>query len=206
MPAPAGIPSVLLRYLRKNGIPACAAMTALLFASIANAGPSEPPSEQMRAALIAAIDRAESFQHKFDAEVWLLDMSTRLKKYVPDEQRRLELLRVVHSEAARAQLSPELVLAVVDVESRFDHYAVSHAGALGLMQIMPFWLDEIGKPGDNLFNMQTNLRFGCAILKYYLELEQGRLAAALQRYNGSLGNPAYSNLVLKALHGRWYRS
>jgi soluble lytic murein transglycosylase-like protein len=186
-------------------IPAFAGMTAL-WSLAGHAGPTEPPSEEMRKALIAAIDRAASFQHKFDAEVWLLDMSTRLKKFVPDETRRLELLRVLHEEARRAQLSPELVLAVVDVESRFDHYAISPAGALGLMQIMPFWLDEIGKPDDNLFNMRTNLRFGCAILKYYLELEEGRLAPALQRYNGSLGNPGYSNLVLKALNGRWYRS
>lgn len=170
------------------------------------AGPTEPPSEEMRAALKAAISETESFKHPFDAEVWLLDMSTRLKKFVPDDQRRLELLRLLHGEAVRAKLSPELVLAVVDVESRFDPHAISSAGALGLMQIMPFWLDEIGKPGDNLFSMQTNLRFGCAILRYYLEVENGRLPQALQRYNGSLGNPHYSNLVLKALSQRWFRS
>lgn len=180
-------------------------MTLLLSGAV-HAGPTEPPSEEMRQALIANIRTADSFQHRFDAEVWLLDMSTRLKKYVADDARRLEFLRLLHGEAARAQISPQLVLAVVEVESRFDRYAISSAGALGLMQIMPFWLDEIGKPGDNLFSMQTNLRFGCAILKYYLEIEKGRLAPALQRYNGSLGKPQYSNLVLKSLNGRWYRS
>lgn len=160
----------------------------------------------MRQALIVAIAQADSFQHKFDAEVWLLDMSTRLEKFIKDRERRLEFLRLLHGEATRAKLSPELVLAVVEVESRFDHYAISSAGALGLMQIMPFWLDEIGKGSDNLFNMQTNLRFGCAILKYYLEIENGHLARALQRYNGSLGRPEYSNLVTKALNRHWYRS
>lgn len=181
-------------------------LAALLWPAFASAGPTEPPSDEMRAALIAAIDHADSFQHPFDAEVWLLDMSTRLKRFMPDEGKRLDFLRLLHGEATRAQISPELVLAVVEVESRFDRHAISYAGALGLMQIMPFWLDEIGKPGDNLFTVQTNLRFGCAILKYYLEMEKGNLAPALQRYNGSLGKPHYSNLVLKALHGRWFRS
>src|SRR3546814_8931332 len=92
-------------------------------------------------------------------------MSGRLRPYMKDEGRRLELLRLVHSEARRAKLAPELVLSVIEVESRFDRYAVSSAGAQGLMQIMPFWLKEIGKPGDNLFHTRTNLRMGCTILK-----------------------------------------
>lgn len=185
-----------------------AALFLLLCAAAlpAAAGPTERPSEEMRKALIVAIQEADSFQHRFDAEVWLLDMSTRMKKFIPNDNKRLEFLRLLHGEAVRAKLAPELVLAVVEVESRFDRYAISSAGALGLMQIMPFWLDEIGKPGDNLFNTQTNLRFGCAILKYYLEMEKGRVTQALARYNGSYGKPQYPNLVLRALNTRWYRS
>ena len=189
----------------KAWIPAFAGMTALLSAS-AWAGPTERPDEELRKALIAAVSDASSFQHRFDAEVWLLDMSNRLKKRLPKDSQRLELLRLVHVEATRAKLAPELVLAVIDVESRFDRYAISSAGALGLMQIMPFWLEEIGKPGDNLFQMQTNLRFGCTILKHYLDKEKGRVGPALARYNGSYGKPQYPNLVLTALQKRWYRS
>ena len=178
----------------------------MFFSSCVFAGPTERPSEELRQQLIAAINSADSFTDRFDAEVWLVDMSARLKKFVPDDKDRLELLRLLHAEARRAKLAPELVLAVVEIESKFDRYAISGAGALGLMQIMPFWLDEIGKPGDNLFRMQTNLRFGCTILKYYLEQEEGRLAPALQRYNGSYGKPEYPSLVLNALSKRWYRS
>ena len=98
------------------------------------------------------------------------------------------------------------MLAVIEVESAFDRFAISHAGALGLMQVMPFWLDEIGRPGDNLFEVQTNLRFGCTILKYYLDMEKGNLINALGRYNGSYGRMKYPNKVLKALNRRWYRS
>jgi soluble lytic murein transglycosylase-like protein len=172
----------------------------------ADAAPTERPDEALRAALIQAIGEADSFQHRFDAEVWLVDMASRVARYLPHERERLEFLRMVHGEATRAQLSPELVLAVIDVESKFDRYAISSAGALGLMQIMPFWLDEIGKPEDNLFNMRTNLRFGCTILKHYLTREKGNVVNALARYNGSYGKPQYPTLVLTALNKRWYRS
>ena len=181
------------------------AVVLLLGASIAQAAPTEKPDEELRRRLIAAVERADSFEHRFEAEVWLMDMSTRLKKILPDDAQRLELLRLVHREARNAQLAPELVLAVIDVESRFNRFAVSTSGAQGLMQIMPFWLDEIGKPGDNLFDVQTNLRFGCTILKYYLEREKGGMTGALARYNGSYGKPQYPQLVINALNKRWYR-
>jgi len=112
---------------------------------------------------------------------------------------------MVHSEATRANLPPELVLALIQVESRFDRYAISSAGAQGLMQIMPFWLKEIGHPGDNLFRPSTNLRMGCTILRYYMDKEKGNLTRALARYNGSLGSFRYPNLVFQALRTRWAR-
>ncbi len=172
---------------------------------MAAAAPTAPPEPALRALLKRTIDAADSFEHRFDAEVWLVDMSTRLQRFVPDERERLGLLRLVHAEARRAKLSPELVLALIEVESAFDRFAVSTAGAQGLMQIMPFWLDEIGHPDDNLFHAQTNLRMGCTILKFYLDKEQGNLVRALGRYNGSLGKLDYPSRVIRALNRRWYR-
>lgn len=162
------------------------------------------PDEQLRALLINAIAEADSFEDRYDAEVWLSDMSARLEKTMPDPEERLELLKNVHYEASRAKLQPELVLAVIHVESRFNRWAISRVGAQGLMQIMPFWLKEIGRPGDNLFSLKTNLRFGCTILSYYLKKENGNLVRALGRYNGSLGSFRYPNLIFKALRTRWF--
>lgn len=164
-----------------------------------------PPDDELRARLKAAIEEADSFQDRFDAEVWLSDMSNRLARRIPDVNERLELLRLVHREATRAGLPPELVLAVIEVESAFDRFAISVAGAQGLMQIMPFWLKEIGHPDDNLFHPQTNLRMGCTILKYYLDKENGDLRKALARYNGSAGKRKYPDKVFLALSQRWYR-
>ena len=160
---------------------------------------------QLKQRLIAALSEHESFKDRFDAEVWLADMSNRLAKVLPDETARLELLRHIHTEAVRAQLPPELVLAVIQVESNFDRFAISEAGARGLMQVMPFWLKELGRPDDNLFNVQTNLRFGCTILRYYLDMEKGNRTRALARYNGSLGSYRYPNLVYSALRNKWFR-
>jgi soluble lytic murein transglycosylase-like protein len=177
----------------------------LLLSGHAVAAPIEAPEPELRNLLAGAVGAADSFEHRFDAEVWLVDMSERLRRIMPDEAQRLELLRLVHSESRRAKLSPELVLAVIEVESRFDRYAISVAGAQGLMQIMPFWLNEIGRPDDNLFHVQTNLRFGCTILKYYLDKERGNLINALGRYNGSLGRLDYPGKVIEVLNRRWYR-
>jgi soluble lytic murein transglycosylase-like protein len=165
----------------------------------------ESPDPDLRQRLMDAVARSTSFSDRFDAEVWLLDMSQRLARRIPDDSKRLEFLRLVHSEASLAGLPPELVLAVIEVESGFDRWAISRSGAQGLMQIMPFWLKEIGRPGDNLFVPSTNLRLGCTILKYYLDKEKGRLRPALARYNGSLGKRQYPDKIFTALNTRWFR-
>lgn len=160
---------------------------------------------ELRLLLQQAVKDSDSFEDRFDAEVWLVDMSNRLKNKVKQPEKRLTLLRQIHREARKANLHPELVLAVIDVESNFDRFAISKAGAQGLMQVMPFWLKEIGQPRDSLFNVRTNLRMGCTILKYYLDKEKGDLTRALARYNGSLGRYKYPNKVFKLLNKRWYK-
>jgi soluble lytic murein transglycosylase-like protein len=178
----------------------------LLAASLAQTANAEEPVDPMlRQLLIEAVSDASSFQDRFDAEVWLVDMSRRLSRKVIDAEERLEILRIAHAEAIRARLDPELVLAVIDVESNFDRFAVSWAGARGLMQVMPFWLKEIGRPQDNLFHISTNLRMGCTILRYYLDMEHGDLRPALERYNGSRGQRTYPDRVLDRLSRRWYK-
>ncbi len=165
----------------------------------------EPPNDELRQLVREAVASSDSFVDRFDGEVWLTDMSARLAKTIPDYDERIQLLKLIHYEASRAGLPPELVLAVIQVESYFDRWAISVSGAQGLMQIMPFWLNEIGRPDDNLFHVQTNLRMGCTILKYYLDMESGDLTRALGRYNGSLGKFKYPNKVFEALRTRWYR-
>lgn len=162
-------------------------------------------NDELRLLLQKAVKDSDSFTDRFDAEVWLIDMSNRLKKKIKQPEKRLTLLRQIHHEANRANLHPELVLAVIDVESNFDRFAISKAGAQGLMQVMPFWLKEIGQPRDSLFNVRTNLRMGCTILKYYMKKEKGDLTRALARYNGSLGRYKYPNKVFKLLNKRWYK-
>ena len=181
------------------------AIVALLLAMASPATEQERPDPALVELLRKAANDTESFADHFDAQVWLTDMSTRLEQQVADPKERIEILKRVHLEAQRAKLPPELVLAVIDVESNFDRYAISHAGARGLMQIMPFWLEEIGRPNDNLIHIGTNLRFGCTILKYYLDIEKGDLKRALGRYNGSLGRRSYPNKVLDKLRLKWYR-
>jgi soluble lytic murein transglycosylase-like protein len=163
------------------------------------------PDPELREALRAAASDTISFTDRFDAEVWLTDMSRRLEQQVKDPQERIEILKLVHLEASRAGLPPELILAVIETESNFDHYAISVAGAIGLMQIMPFWLDEIGRPDDNLLHVETNLRYGCTILKFYYDKENGDLRRALGRYNGSLGRRKYPNTVIEKLSTKWFQ-
>ena len=161
---------------------------------------------QLRQRLLKAINESSSFEDRFHAEVWLMDMSNRLSIRVKDVNTRLRLLRSIHREATKAELPPELVLAVIDIESRFDHFAISRSGAQGLMQVMPFWLKEIGHEDDNLMDIDTNLRMGCTILKYYIDMEKGHLRRALARYNGSLGRWVYPDKVIRVLNRHWYRS
>ncbi len=180
--------------------------TCLLFLFLsthATAATQEKPDPALRQLLKESIAASDSFKDRFDAEVWLLDMSTRLSLKIKDTKKRLDLLRHIHYEATRVELSPQIVLAIIQVESNFDKYAISTAGARGLMQIMPFWLKEIGKEDDNLFHIRTNLRFGCTILRYYLDKEKGNITRALARYNGSLGSYRYTTKVFRALDNRW---
>ena len=158
----------------------------------------------MRDFLEQSIAGATSFEDRFDAEVWLLDMQNRLTPFMPDAQECVQFLTLLHREALAAQLPPELVLALIEVESHFDQFAVSRAGAQGYMQVMPFWKDEIGYPQANLFDIDTNIRFGCTILKHYLDRESGNWQRALARYNGSLGKTWYPEKVMRAWDRYWY--
>lgn len=192
---------------RKLNLPAFALSAFLALPVAANtASDARSGSDpELRKLLVEAVNEADSFSDRFEAEVWLTDMSARLARQMPDPEERLELLRQVHYEAKRVNLPPELVLAVIDVESNFDRFAISHAGALGLMQVMPFWLKEIGREGDNLFHLKTNLRMGCTILRFYMDKEPDDLIRALGRYNGSLGRRVYGDKVINKLRNKWYR-
>lgn len=179
-------------------------LISCLMAAMATAEPQADP--ELRDALRAAANDTASFTDRFDAEVWLTDMSRRLERQVRDPTERIQILKLVHLEASRVALPPELILAIIETESNFDHYAISVAGAIGLMQIMPFWLDEIGRPDDNLLHVDTNLRYGCTILRFYLDKENGDLRRALGRYNGSLGKRTYPNKVIDKLSKKWFQA
>ena len=177
-------------------------------AALAGAQQYEPLASSVQAALHAAIaDRAApepqfaSIREKVD---WLTEMSSRLSRRIPDREARLEFLKTVHYEAKRAGLDPQMVLGLIQVESGFKKYSVSSAGARGYMQVMPFWVGLIGNRDSNLFHLRTNLRFGCTILRHYLDIEKGDLYRALGRYNGSLGKPDYPNMVRGAWEKQWY--
>ena len=164
------------------------------------------PDPELREILVAAIADADSFGDRFDAEVWLTDMSQRLRRQVPNATERVEMLKIVHRQATLVGVAPELVLAVIDVESDFDRFAISSASALGLMQVMPFWIPELGyKDKNQLFDAETNVLLGCRILKYYLDMERGDLVRGLARYNGSVGKRWYSDRVIERLRTKWFR-
>ncbi|MCB1934597.1 MAG: lytic transglycosylase domain-containing protein [Nitrosomonas sp.] len=153
------------------------------------------------------INDASITQHQYTQlatdEKWLYAMSERLKRFKPDPYEREAFLRTVYYEAKRAGLDPQLVLSVIQVESGFKKYAISHAGARGYMQIMPFWVNAIGDSNHNLFHLRVNLRYGCMILRHYLDKENGDYFRALGRYNGSLGQATYPQLVFNLWHGPW---
>jgi soluble lytic murein transglycosylase-like protein len=134
---------------------------------------------------------------------WLFEMSKRLAQRIPDRKQRTELLKTVQYEAIRAGLDPQMVLGLIQVESGFRKYALSSSGARGYMQVMPFWVKLIGERHHNLFALRTNLRYGCVILRHYVDIEKGDLFRALGRYNGSLGRPEYPNAVNAAWQGPW---
>ena len=167
----------------------------------------EPLSRSVRAMMQRSIsDKAPAkllFASDKEGDAWLRTMSARLQKRIPNAAYREDFLRTVHYEASRAGLDPQLVLGLIQVESGFNKYAVSTAGARGFMQIMPFWPRAIGASDHNLFLLRTNLRYGCTILRHYLDREHGDLFRALGRYNGSLGQSAYPNLVLATWRKHW---
>ena len=185
------------------------AILLFLNASAAFAGAQiyEPLSASVQAELHKAVSDARppstSFSNPLDAVEWLTEMSPRLEKRIPNREYRLDLLRSIHYEATRAGLDPQLVLGLLQVESGFRKYAVSTAGARGYMQVMPFWVKLIGRSDDSLFDLRTNLRYGCTILRHYLDIEKGDLFRALGRYNGSLGKPEYPNMVRAAWQKQW---
>jgi len=183
-------------------------LTLLLpLTAFAGAQKYEPLAASVQAALSRTIsDQAppkSSFLDSMEAIDWLTEMSRRLEKRIADRESRLEFLRAVHYEATRAGLDPQMVLGLIQVESGFKKYAVSSSGARGFMQVMPFWIKVIGRNDDNLFHLRTNLRYGCTILRHYLDIERGDLYRALGRYNGSLGQAEYPNLVRGAWHNQW---
>jgi soluble lytic murein transglycosylase-like protein len=153
-----------------------------------------------------ATTMAANYQHtdRFEAEVWLRASEQRLTRFIDDHDERLILLETVYREASRTELDADLILAVMQVESAFDRYAISRVGAQGLMQVMPFWRIEIGRPQDNLTDMQTNVRYGTTILAHYLEISDGDLVDALARYNGSRGKLKYPEKVVRAWRKVWH--
>jgi soluble lytic murein transglycosylase-like protein len=173
----------------------------------AGAQAEEVLAASVQAALQASIADQVSPEPEFPSITekvnWLATMSDRLMKRIPDPQARIDLLKTIYYESKRAGLDPQLVLGLIQVESGFKKYAVSGAGARGYMQVMPFWVRLIGTKESNLFHMRTNLRFGCTILRHYLDIERGDLYRALGRYNGSLGQPEYPNMVRAAWERQW---
>jgi soluble lytic murein transglycosylase-like protein len=178
--------------------------------SMAGNQQEEPLANSVKALMQKSVSDLAAPRLLFDSEQaaqqWLQEMSARLAKRVPDAQYREDFLKSVHYEATRAGLDPQLVLGLIQVESGFKKYAVSSVGARGYMQVMPFWVKSIGINEHNLFDMRLNLRYGCTILRHYLDIERGDYYRALGRYNGSLGKPEYPNLVVGAWRNHWHYS
>jgi len=193
--------------MRRAPLACLALLLALLTGGAVASQQYEPLADSVRAALHRAISDRPAPEAAGGAsaerQLWLNTMSERLTKRMPDEAGRMEFLKAVHYEATRAGLDPQLVLGLIQVESGFRKYAVSSAGARGYMQVMPFWVKLIGNEESNLFHLRTNLRFGCTILRHYLDIEKGNLFRALGRYNGSLGKAEYPNLVRGAWERHW---
>lgn len=183
-------------------------LLSLLCSSVwAGAQKEEKLASSVQAALQAAVSDQKSPEPIFPSLEeklhWLNEMTPRLSRRMPSTQERIDFLKTVYYEAQRAGLDPQMVLGLIQVESGFRKYAVSSAGARGLMQVMPFWTKLIGTPDQNLFHLRTNLRYGCTILRHYLDIEKGDVYRALGRYNGSLGRPEYPNAVYAAWKKNW---
>lgn len=167
--------------------------------------------EQLAPSVVAGLQRAiadnpvpADYANRADLRIWLNEMSRRLTSRIQDARTREEFLATVHYEASRAGLDPQLVLSVIQYESNFRKYALSKADARGYMQVMPFWTRLIGTAEHNLFQLRTNLRYGCVILRHYLDVENGDYFRALGRYNGSLGQSEYPSGVVAAMIRNWH--
>jgi soluble lytic murein transglycosylase-like protein len=197
-------------------------LAPLLFACLANVPAAFADAQrdpELRQVIAAAISGKPCFENKYDDVVWYAVMQPRVESRLRQQPNDLRLgydtgtaaqriLRAVHCESSKQSMlrdKPQLVLAVIDVESAFDPFAVSSAGAVGMMQVMPFWPRELGLTTRDLLDVEMNIRMGTSILAYYLERERGDYRRALARYNGSLGRRSYPDLVLSRLHSRWQR-
>lgn len=187
--------------MRASAAAVLVAVAAATLPAVARADRQMDP--ELRSVIAAAIEPSRCFDDRYERAVWFAAMEPRLARYVSSEKERKQILNAAHCEAKRVGIPPELVLAVMDVESRFDRYAVSSAGAIGLMQVMQFWPRQLGMTNDQLVRIDDNVRMGTTILGYYLRKERGDYQRALQRYNGSLGRPNYSDLVIDRLATRW---
>ena len=175
------------------------AALALLSLGSGAARADQQKDPELREVVQRTIAQAECFEDRYESEVWYKMMEPRLRKIVKDREERLLILKEVICESQRAgetRLPPGLVMALIHVESRFDRYAVSSAGAVGLMQVMPFWPEELGMKRHELTRIPQNIRMGCAILRFYLKKERNSVTRALARYNGSVGRRTYSDLVI----------
>lgn len=177
---------------------------ALNFFVIAGVAASDDKAA-LRDFLKQTVHKSHSFNDKYDAEVWLVRQSAKLERYIKNPRKRLELLQKIHAASMAAKLNPDVVLALIQIESGFQRFAVSRVGAQGLMQVMPFWKKEIGRSDDNLTDVDTNLSYGCRILQFYLNKEKNRggLKMALARYHGSYPKTYYSEKVLVAFKKHW---
>jgi soluble lytic murein transglycosylase-like protein len=198
-----------------SGVRACFFATAIAAVTMLALAPGPAfagaqVEEQLAQSVVAGLQRSiadnpvpADYGNKSALRPWIDEMSRRLAPKLPDIRARDDFIATVHYEAARAGLDPQLVLGVIQHESNFRKYAISSADARGYMQVMPFWAKLIGTREHNLFNLRTNLRYGCVILRLYLDTENGDLYRALGRYNGSLGRPEYPNAVIATMNRNW---
>jgi soluble lytic murein transglycosylase-like protein len=199
--------------MRRTAIPgfvAAIAAVALLTFGAGSAFAGAQVEEKLASSVVSGLQRAIAdnpvpvdYANRPDVRPWIDEMSRRLVSRFPDAPSRNDFVATVYYEATRAGLDPQLVLGVIQYESNFRKYAISTADARGYMQVMPFWTRLIGASEHNLFHLRTNLRYGCVILRYYLDIENGDLFRALGRYNGSLGRPEYPNGVLDVMNRNW---
>ena len=193
--------------LKRRQLLAASALVLVPPWAVAGAQREETLSDDVASVMRQAVNNVNPprlvFASAAEGQRWLNEMSSRLARFVADEYGRKRLLTNIQYESARAGLDTQLIFELIEVESAFRQYAISSVGARGLMQVMPFWQRHIGTPEHNLFDVRTNLRYGCTILRHYRNVERGNMTRALARYNGSLGRSVYSDTVIGAWQRRW---